>query len=307
LNEVSYSNLKSVFLHSNKENKMKHLVKNILKDKFLITKIRNRFQPSTQIAQRQLFHYYRDCIKNKNLPKVEETGYRVFSQFEEDGKLLFIFSILGMTNKTFIEIGSDDGVNSNSANLYFNFGWNGLFIDGNSKSIKRGQKFFSKYPHPWFDKPQFICSMVKRENINDLIRSANIEGEIGLLSIDIDGNDYWVWDAIDVVQPQVVIIETHNEFGMNNIVVPYDPNYYFPGKHPVYHGASPVAMNKLAKKKGYRLVGANEYGFNFIFVKNGLADDLIPEVSVESVLTHPSVKEGYKKFEEIKDWEYLEG
>ncbi len=286
---------------------MKKQIKQFLKDRFLITKVRNRFVPSVQISQRQLYLQYRSMAKNNELPCIAETGFRVFSQFEEDGKLLFVFSVLGMTNKTFVEIGSDDGVNSNSANLYFNFGWRGLFIDGNPKSIKRGIKFFNNYPHPWFYKPTFICDLVKRENVNQLITSAGISGEIGLLSIDIDGNDYWVWDAIDVIDPQVVIIETHNEFGMNNIVVPYDPDYFFPGKHPVYHGASPVAMTKLAHKKGYRLVGANELGFNFIFVKNGLADDLIPEVSVASLLQHPSIAEDYKKFEPIKDWDYLEG
>jgi hypothetical protein len=142
--------------------------------------------------------------------------------------------------------------------------------------------------------------------VNEIIEGAGYNGEIGLLSIDIDGNDYWVWEAITVIDPQVVIIETHNEFGMNNIVVPYDPGYIYPGKHPVYHGASPVAMNKLANKKGYRLVGANELGFNFIFVKNGIAEKDVPEVSVESVLTHPSVREGYLTFEPIKDWNYLE-
>ena len=286
---------------------MKKMLRNFLKDKFLITKIRNRFTPSVQIGQRQLYHYYQELAKKDELPPVSETGFRVFSQFEEDGKLLFIFSIIGMDNKVFVEIGSDDGVNSNSANLYFNFGWRGLFIDGNSRSIKRGKKFFNKYPHPWFYKPKFICAKVTRENINELIEDSGIKGKIGLLSIDIDGNDYWIWDAITIIDPKIVIIETHNEFGLKNIVVPYDPDYSFPGKHPVYHGASPVAMNKLANKKGYRLVGANELGFNFIFVKNGLADTKLPEVSVESVLNHPSVEEGYKTFEPIKDWEYLEG
>lgn len=263
--------------------------------------------PSVQISQRQLFHNYQQMARANTLPSLSDTGFRVFSQFEEDGKLLFIFSIIGMNNRSFIEIGSDDGVNSNSANLYFNFGWHGLFIDGNKGSIRRGKKFFARYPHPWFYKPKFVCSKVTRENVNDLIEKAGFGGETGLLSIDIDGNDYWVWDALTVAEPQVVIIETHNEFGMNNIVVPYDADYSYPGKHPVYHGASPVAMNKLANKKGYRLVGANELGFNFIFVKNGLAEKELPEVSVESVLTHPSVEEGYKKFLPIKDWDYIEG
>ena len=283
------------------------MIKNFLKDKFFITKIRNRFIPSVQISQRQLFHYYRDRAIKNDLPPLSETGFRVFSQFEEDGKLLFVFSVIGMDVKTFVEIGSDDGVNSNSANLYFNFGWNGLFIDANAKSIKRGKKFFSKYPHPWFYAPEFICEKVTRENIDEIIKNSGYSGEIGLLSIDIDGNDYWIWDALDVISPRVVIIETHNEFGMNNIVVPYDPDYSYPGKHPLYHGASPVAMNKIARRKGYRLVGANELGFNFIFVKNGLADELLPEVSVESVLTHPSSKAAAKKFEEVRDLEYVKG
>ncbi len=283
------------------------MIKDFLKKYFLILKVRSRFNPSVQIKQRQLFLEYQQNIKSNSLPKISDTGFRVFSQFEEDGKLLFIFSVIGMTNKTFIEIGADDGINSNSANLYFNFGWHGLFIDGNKRSIERGKRFYAKYPHPYFYKPKFICDLVKRENINEIIKKGGYEGEIGLLSIDIDGNDYWVWDAISAVEAQVVIIETHNEFGMENIVVPYDPNYFYPGKHPIYHGASPIAMTNLAKKKGYRLVGANDLGFNFIFVKNGLADDLIPEVTVESVLQHRSVKEDHEKFLPIKDWEYIKG
>lgn len=286
---------------------VKGFLKNFLKDKFLITKIRNRFNPAVQIGQRQLFHHYRALADKKEGLPLKETGFRVFSQYEEDGLLLYIFSVIGMTNKTFVEIGSDDGVNSNSANLYFNFGWHGLFIDGNSRSIKRGKNFFSKYPHPWFYKPKFVCAKVTCENINQLVEEAGYKGEVGLLSIDIDGNDYWVWDALEVINPQVVLIETHDEFGLNNIVVPYDPDYSYPGKHPDYHGASPVAMTNLAKKKGYRLVGANELGFNFIFVRNGFVDDLIPEVDVASLLNHVSVQEGYKKFEAIKDWHYLQG
>ena len=123
----------------------------------------------------------------------------------------------------------------------------------------------------------------------------------------IRDSDYWIWKALEVVQPQVVIIETHVEFGMENIIVPYDPNYVYPGKHPDYHGASPVAMAKLGKQKGYRLVGANELGFNFIFVRNDLAMEVLPEKSVEEVLWHPSVKECHAKFEAIKDWKYMEG
>jgi hypothetical protein len=282
-------------------------IRNILKDWLLIVKVRNRFYPSTQILQRKMFHYYQDCAMTNTVPKLSDTGFRVFSQFEEDGKILFIFSIIGMDNKQFVDIGSNDGINSNCANLFFNFGWYGLFIDSDKGCVKRGRKFYNKYPNPHQYKPKFICEKVTRENIDRLIGDNGFGGEIGLLSIDIDGNDYWVWDALTLVDPKVVIIETHNEFGLNDIVVPYDPKSEYSKKHPVYHGASPIAMVKLAKKKGYRLVGANQLGFNFIFIRNGLAEQLIPEVEVESVLTHPSVKEGYKTFEEIRDWEYVKG
>ncbi|WP_116106487.1 hypothetical protein [Lewinella sp. IMCC34191] len=286
---------------------MKRWIKNILKDRFLILKVRDRFSAAVQIAQRARYLKYREQTEAGSIPKLAETGFRVFSQFEEDGLLLFVFAVLGMTNKRFVEIGSDDGVNSNSANLYFNFGWSGLFIDGNPDSIRRGQRFYGKYPHPWFYPPHFRCARVTRENVNQLIEESGYVGEIGLLSIDIDGNDYWVWESLEVINPQVVIIETHNEFGMENIVVPYDPNYAYPGKHPLYHGASPVAMVKLGRRKGYRLVGANELAFNFIFVRNDLAREVLPEVTVESVLTHPSVAEGHRGFEAIRDWEYLTG
>lgn len=282
-------------------------LKKILKNHFYYYFIRNRFSPEVSISQRQIFHYYQDKASKNEKVNFEDTGYRVFSQFEEDGKLIFIFAVIGTVSNTFIEIGSNDGINSNCANLAFHFGWHGLFVDGNYENINRGKKFYRKHPHPWNYQPKFVCSKVIRENINHIINNAGFSGKIDLLSIDIDGNDYWIWDALEIVQPNVVVIETHVEFGMNNIVVPYDKDYSFPGKHPVYHGASPVAMVKLAKRKGYRLVGANQLGFNFFFVKKGLCEDLLPEVTVESVLKHPSVSESYNRFEEIKNWEYTSG
>lgn len=281
-------------------------IKDILKKRFYILKVRDRFSAEVQISQRSLYNQYQSYAKKGEYIPLSETGFRVFSQYEEDGKLLYIFAIIGMRNKTFVEIGSDDGINSNCANLALNFGYHGLFLDGNVKAINRGRNFYAKYPHPWMYAPTFKCAKVQAENINQLCAEANLEGEIDLLSIDIDGNDYWIWKALEQVSPNVVIIETHVEFGMRNIVVPYDKDYFFPGKHPVYHGASVPAMIKLAKEKGYRLVGANELGFNLIFVKNGLGEAELPEVSAESVLTHPSVKESWKRFEPIKDWEFIE-
>lgn len=279
-------------------------VKHILKKYLKYYKVRGRFDSTIRKEQIQLMHKYQS-MREIMLPPISETGFQLFSQFEEDGKLLYLFSLIGMTNRTFIEFGSDDGVNSNSANLYFHHDFNGLFMDGNPKSISRGRYFFNRHRNLTGRSPLFKNAMITAENINELIKESGLQGEIGLLSIDIDGNDYWIWKALDVVQPQVVIIETHNEFGLNDIIVPYDPHYFYPGVHPDYHGASPVAMTKLAEKKGYRLVGSNDLGFNFIYLRNDLLVDEVPTVSVESLLQHPSNIEAQRRFEAIKDWEYV--
>jgi hypothetical protein len=283
---------------------MRLTLKQFLKKYFLYFKLVRKLGSNERIRQQKLVESYRTAKYTKKLPVFSSTGFKVFSQFEEDGLLLYVFSLIDHPVKTFIEFGSDDGINSNSANLHFHHAWTGLFIDGNEVAIDRGQFFYEKWGNLSAKTPVFIHSFITRENINELITRGGLEGEIGLLSIDIDGNDYWVWEAIDVVRPQVVMIETHNEFGLHDIIVPYNPTYFYPGKHPDYHGASPIAMNCLAKHKGYRLVGANELGFNFIFLRNDLVPEL-PEVSVESVLHHPSNAVMQANFEAIKDWEYV--
>ena len=262
--------------------------------------------PATKIAQRRLYHYYRNLAASGTVPSLSETGFRCFSQFEEDGKLLFIFAVLGIAAGNFVDIGASDGINSNCANFALNFGWRGAFIDANPDKINRGREFYGQHPDSWAYPPKFVHALVTRENINEVLKMAAVPADVDLMSIDIDGNDYWVWDAIECIVPKVVIIETHIEFGARSIVVPYDKNYVFPGKHPDYHGASPAAMAKLANKKGYRLVGSNDYGFNTIYVRRGLGENVLPEVSVETVLAHPRNSERAALFNPIKDWDYIE-
>ncbi|HYD90620.1 MAG TPA: hypothetical protein VEA37_03920 [Flavobacterium sp.] len=267
---------------------LKQSLKNFLKKYFYIFRVWDRLSPSTQIHQVQLYHYYRDCKKNNSLPDFNDTGFKVFSQFEEDGKLLYIFALIGMGSKTFVDIGSNDGVNSNCANLLIHFGWKGLFIDADKTVVNRGKHFYNKYPDPWNYKPKFVCSKVTTDNINSLIESAGIIGEMELLSIDLDSFDYWIWKALEIIQPKVVIIEIELSFGLTHTVLPYNAN------EPYKNGASASATAELARKKGYRLVGANQYGHNMIFVRNDLALQELPEVPVESILTHPYATEKFK-------------
>jgi len=261
--------------------------------------------PQVKINQRMLYHFYRQAIAQGHCFQLSDTGFRVFSQFEEDGILLYIFSAIGMAHQTFIDIGAGNGINSNCANFAVNFGWRGLFIDGDPANIACGKAYYASNPDTRLYPPVFVHGFVQRENINELISENGYTGEVDLVSIDIDGNDYWIWDALTVVQPRVVIIETQIDFGMNSIIVPYEKDHIYPGKHPDYFGASPTAMAKLAANKGYRLVGAINYGFNAIFVKNGIGEDILPPVSVESILQHPRNQERQTHFELIKDWPYI--
>lgn len=282
------------------------MIKDKLKKHLFPHMMKKRLSAEVQLGQRQLYLTYRNMLASGTLPSIDQTRFRVFSQYGEDGMLWYIFSVLGLTHGRFLDVGSADGIRSNCANLALNHGWLGLFIDGKESNIERGRRFYGRLPNPyWSWPPTFSQNLVTAENINQVVKDGGLEGDIELMSIDIDGNDYWIWKALEVVSPKVVIIETHVEYGMNNVVTPYDPNYFYPGKHPHYHGASPVAMAGLGTEKGYRLVGSNVLGFNFIFLRNDLVPDLIPAVSVEDQLKHPSTVASFAKFDEIKDWEYV--
>ena len=285
---------------------MKKLFINFLKKHFYKFFLGDKLSSSVQMQQVRLMNQYVKDLKNNNLPEFDTIGFKVFSQFEEDGKLLFIFSILGMGSKTFVDIGSHDCVNSNCANLAVHFNWKGLFVDGDKKNIEIGKNFYKKIPNAWSYKPKFSISFVTPKNINEIIKSNGFEGEIELLSIDIDGNDYWVWKAIEVIQPKVVIVESQVAFGLKNVVVPYQEEYNFDVENNYYCGASTFALNKLANQKGYRLVGSNEYGNNLFFVKNGLAENELPEISIETTLKHPFSTEKFSYFDGFKDKEFVE-
>lgn len=261
-----------------------------------------RWSPATKIAQLSLMHAWR-----QHPPQLTDTGFRVFSQFEEDGLLLCIFTLIGMGSRRFVDIGSADGINSNCANLALNHGWHGLFIDGNAALVEQGEAFYAAHPDTWAWPSRFVHARITRENVNEIIEGAGVSGEVDLLSIDIDGNDYWVWDALGVIQPRVVIVETHVQFGEHNIVVPYDPAYVYPGEHPDYNGASPVAMARMAAGHGYRLVGANAYGFNTIYVRQGEGEDALPEVSVASTQRHPMNREAVGALDRLRHLAYVEG
>jgi hypothetical protein len=196
-------------------------------------------------------------------------GFKVYSQSDEDGILQEIFTRVGVTNRTFVEFGVETGIECNSVKLLVE-GWNGLWIEGCDKYIGEIQKTFRTFLAD--DRLGLCLDMVTAENINTLIEQAMIAGEIDLLSVDIDGNDYWVWKAISVISPRVVVIEYNATLHPPmSLVVPYDPKRQWDGSN--YFGASLEALVRLGRDKGYRIVGCNYSGANAFFVRDDVADD----------------------------------
>jgi len=242
----------------------------------------------TRIVQLSLMQNYRRLAETGHLPGFRDVGFRQFSQHDEDGILLFIFSVIGTTNRTCVEICAGDGTECNATNLILNHGWWAALFDGDKNNVRRGCEFFASHPDTRLLPPMFTTAWVTAENVNDLIADCGMKGEIDLLSLDVDGVDYWLWKAIDVIAPHVVVCEYHNPIPPNlALTVPYDPDFRIASYKDDFRSASLLAMTKLSRSKGYRLVGVNRYGFNAFFIKKGIAEDLLPEVTPQACASDP--------------------
>jgi len=252
------------------------------------------WSPAVKVGLRQLWRHYADrASSGMAIGDVSSAaGFRIFSQFEEDGIALALIASLGDGPRRFVDIGAGDGVfASNCANLAINLGFHGLFIDANAALVERGRAFYAKHPDTSLYPPVFVNAAVTPATVNDLVASAGFTGEIDILSIDIDGNDYWVWDALTVVEPRVVLIEAHPELGNRSLVAPYaDDPAHVPGMPPHFLGASPAAMTALATRRGYRLVAANRFGFNLFYVREDVATPTMPSIRPDDVFRHPRAK-----------------
>ena len=196
-------------------------------------------------------------------------GYKVYSQNDEDGIIAEIFRRIGTTRRSFVEFGVETGVECNTAKLLVE-GWRGLWIEANPASAAAMRDNFSPF---LADRSLTLLeSLVTAENINGLLESGGATGEIDLLSIDIDYNDYWVWQAIEVVRPRLVVIEYNATFRPPmSVVVPYQPDAGWDGSN--FCGASLEALVRLGTQKGYRIVGCSIAGVNAFFVRADLCAD----------------------------------
>lgn len=220
---------------------------------------------------------------------LKDAEFKVFSQFGDDGIIQYLISHVKPRADTFIEFGVENYEEANTRFLLMNDNWKGLIIDGSSAFIDaiKASSFYWRYSL------KAIASFVTVENINQLLVSSGIIGPIGLLSIDIDGNDFWVWKAITVVDADIVVIEYNSLFGAErSISVPYRPDFVREQAHYsyLYFGASLRALYNLALEKGYAFVGCNQAGNNAYFVKQEKLNG-IPELSVEEGYVYSRFRE----------------
>lgn len=199
---------------------------------------------------------------------------RMYSENGEDGIIEYIFSVAGITNKFFVEFGVYNGKECNTRYLREKKGWNGLMMDAKDKN-------------PTFIKKEFVTA----ENVNDLFEKYGVPKDFDLLSIDVDGNDYYLWKAIMNYNPRVVIIEYNSKYPPNESrVIEYDPNFRCDGTD--YFGASLFALVKLAKSKGYTLVGCDNRGINAFFIKDKILNAKLKKKDIQELYRYPQ----YGKF-----------
>lgn len=258
--------------------KLKNLLKKILKYLFSpifkkLDNLQNQIEENRIILAKLLLNdnQHRQ-IDNTKLP---DLNLKVFSQWNEDGIIQYLLTKVPIENDVFVEFGVQDYSESNTRFLLVNNNWRGLVIDSNADYIKciKDREIYWKY------ELKAIRAFITKDNINNLIQLNGITGDIGLLSIDVDGNDYWIWEAIKIISPRIVICEYNSVFGNKEpITIPYNENFYRTKAHysNLYFGASLKALCLLGEKKGYIFVGSNNAGSNAFFVRKDVSKELIP-------------------------------
>lgn len=202
------------------------------------------------------------------LKNIRQAEFKIYSQFGDDGIIQYLIQQVKIKpeEENFIEIGVENYKEANTRFLLINNNWRGLLIEGSLEyvnTIKNDQIY-------WRHDLKVISQFVTKENINKTIQNNISTTNLGLLSIDIDGNDYWVWEELKVIKPVIVIIEYNSIFGNRlQVAVPYHKKFDRTKAHfsNLYWGASLSAYVKLGESKGYDFLGTNSTGNNAYFIR----------------------------------------
>jgi hypothetical protein len=219
--------------------------------------------------------------------------FKIFSQWGEDGIIQYLSKSIEIKHKTFIEFGVESFMEANCRFLLMKDNWSGYVIDASPSNIAilKGSNFYWKY------QIEAVDAFITKDNINELLAKSNFDEDVGILSIDIDGNDYFVLEAISVVRPRILICEYNAVFGARKISVPYEPDFSRTRKHysNLYWGASLSAITFLANKKGYSLVGTNSIGCNAFFVRDDLVNEKVNVLTADQAFISSPIRQSRDK------------
>lgn len=236
---------------------------------------------------------YRDLINS---------GFRVFSQNDEDGVILRIFSAVGVKNNFVIEIGSNcagsqlDIPENLSSNLIINHGWHGLIIERDIAECKRMQYFFAQNPatrhfhmvndeHVTYYSPHVLCAEVRSDNIHALLPADTVEPDLFVL--DIDSIDFRVMESLDYIRPRVIVVEIEKSFRDRFSVILKSPELF--NKSMRHSGStSLLAWMNLLELRGYYLCALSGAGFNAFFIRRDVGDSKIQALTAKQAFDdHP--------------------
>lgn len=210
---------------------------------------------------------------------IRSSEFQVYSQWGEDGIVQYLLRHIEIEKQIFVEFGVESYSEANTRFLLVNNNWAGLVIDGSAQHVES----IKTDPIYWRYNLKAVCAFITEKNINELFKGNGITGDIGLLSIDLDGNDYWIWNQIEIISPRIVIVEYNSRLGIEkSVTVPYDERFVRQSAHHsmVYYGASLRALVNLGRRKGYAFVGCNSNGVNAFFVRLDVLGEL-KEMTVE--------------------------
>lgn len=212
--------------------------------------------------------------------RLADVEFRVFSQFGEDGIIQYLLRRAEVTQESFVEIGAGNYRESNTRFLLQNDNWRGLVLDGGDAHVG----FVLGSSLAWRHDVEPVSAFVTAENVSSLVTGHGFSGDIGLLSVDVDGIDYWLWEALTDVHPAIVVCEYNALLGPDaTVTIPYDPAFVNSRAHysQLYFGASLGALVHLGHERGYRFVGCCSNGANAFFVRDDVAGEL-PDESARS-------------------------
>ncbi|HEX2327523.1 MAG TPA: hypothetical protein VHN74_02280 [Candidatus Angelobacter sp.] len=261
-----------------------------------------------QQLQNILFNQYTMLHATGSTPyaRISDAGFRCYSQFEEDGIILYILSTIGFKTKKVVEMCCGTGDECMATNLILNHGFEGVLFDGDEWNIARANIFFSSKKDCLLTPPRLVRAWITKDNVNHLLRQNGAVGEVDLFSLDMDGNDYYIWEAISEINPRLCIFETHNIIPDDlSITIPYQPQFssaVMSNHGQEFRSVSLLAMTKLSEKKGYRLIGAHKHGFNVLFLRNDIGLDVFPAVSIAEVHDNLWTRKG-----QGERWKRVEG